>query len=201
MRFQHCSPPTAFRRDMKNRMARYLMAVRCDDLYHEREQQLIQEYAEPADTPLSISKLLNNARNLLTKRPLAWVPGQPYLTGFVGLWYMVDEAHIVSVGVRTEYRGYGIGELLVIGAIEQAMTRKANVVTLEVRVSNSIAQNLYAKYGFKKRGIRKGYYTDNREDAVIMTTDSIQEATYYQHFQGLAESNESRWGYVDRVLS
>ena len=69
-------------------------------------------------------------------------------------------------------------------------------MTLEARVSNFIAQNLYEKYGFKSVGIRKGYYSDNREDAVIMTTDSIHTEEYQDMFEGLREVYRSRWGEI-----
>ena len=114
---------------------------------------------------------------------------------------MVEEAHIVSVGVRSEYRRLGIGELLVIGAIEQAMEKPMKAVTLEVRVSNDVALNLYDKYDFQQRGVRKGYYTDDREDAYIMTTDSIQTSEYASQFYQLVQAHELRWGSSERILS
>ena len=126
--------------------------------------------------------------------------GEEFIAGFLGTWYVVDEAHIVSVGVRPAYQSQGIGEMLLIGAIEQAMARHAMVATLEVRVSNQVARNLYVKYGFKARGIRKGYYSDNREDAMIMTTDPINTPPYPKTFQKLVQAHEQRWGPAERVL-
>ena len=113
---------------------------------------------------------------------------------------MADEAHVVSVGVKGEYRSRGIGELLLIGAIEQAISQLAIVVTLEVRVSNNAAKNLYRKHGFVERGFRKSYYTDNREDATIMTTGPIQHANYQQAFRELVSQHEDRWGRSERSL-
>ena len=126
--------------------------------------------------------------------------GQDYITGFLGTWYMVDEAHIISVGVRGAFRGSGIGELLVIAAIEQAMDRRAAVVTLEVRPSNMAAINLYRKYGFKEKGLRKGYYADNREDALIMTTNSIQHPNYRDLFLEREREHRRRWGHAERIV-
>ena len=111
---------------------------------------------------------------------------------------MVDEAHIVSIGVRTEYRGLGLGELLLLAAIEQAIEYELRHVTLEVRVSNHVAQNLYKKYGFTERGLRKGYYTDNREDALIMTTPLIMTETYKTRLRDLTAAYESRRGPSER---
>ena len=96
--------------------------------------------------------------------------------------------------MRRSYRGRGVGELLLIGAIEEAYRRGASVVTLEVRPSNSIARNLYAKYGFEAKGVRKGYYADDREDALIMTAGPIGEQSYAEMFACAKETHRRRWG-------
>ncbi|MCH8870089.1 MAG: ribosomal protein S18-alanine N-acetyltransferase [Chloroflexi bacterium] len=199
-------PPTPFRRELRNRMASYLVATRRDDLGTTHEglgfaDGVSDDVEAPPNSPLFISRMLSNARGFLAKRNEAWVQGQHYIAGFLGIWYMVDEAHLVSVGVRTEHRGCGIGELLVIGGIEQAIERASATVTLEVRVSNDIAQSLYNKYGFSERGVRKGYYTDNREDALIMTTEDIQSTEFRDRLLFLSAAHQARWGYSDRLLS
>lgn len=195
-------PPTPFKRELRNRMARYLVAWRRDDL-NEPGQNVtpVTEVEAQPESPLSISRLLNSARGFLSNKNTAWVQGQQYIAGFVGTWQLVDEAHIVSIGVRTEHRGNGIGELLLVGGIEQAIEKKSSVVTLEVRASNHVALNLYKKYGFTERGIRKGYYTDNREDALIMTTEDIQTAAFRVSFESLSRAHQARWGYSDKLLS
>lgn len=194
-------PPTPFKRELRNRMARYLVAWRREDLGESvLDVGPADDAPAPTNSPLSISRLLDNARGLLAKRSSSWMQGQQYIAGFVGTWYLVDEAHIVSVGVRPQNRGHGIGELLLVGAIEQAIERGSSVVTLEVRASNDVAQNLYKKYDFTERGLRKGYYTDNREDALIMTTEEIQSASFLERFLSLSEAHEARWGYSDRLL-
>ncbi len=190
-------PPTSFTRELKNRRAKYLVAWRRADPEPEPSAPAVNIQG---NTPLSVSRLLENARSLWTRRKSAWEPGDQYIAGFVGTWYLTDEAHIVAVGVRSELRGIGIGELLLIGAAEQAMERSADVMTLEVRVSNQLAQNLYRKYGFSVRGVRKGYYTDNREDAYIMTTESLRDASYRKTFAELVELHAARWGQSERVL-
>lgn len=186
-------PPTSFRRELKNRLARYLVAWRLQD-----PPELTPQ---PAESPTRMTRLWRGATNLWNGRPIAWQPGQPYIVGFLGTWYMHDEAHIVSVGVRSDYRGFGIGELLLIGAIEQAQKRRMQAVTLEVRISNHIAQNLYKKYGFEKMGVRKGYYSDNREDALIMTASAINSLSYRQDLRALVQSHKTRWGVADRTLT
>ena len=88
--------------------------------------------------------------------------------GFAGLWTIVDEGHITNIAVHPDYRGKGIGSKLVKSLIDNSKDWYINDLTLEVRYSNKIAQNLYKKYGFIEEGIRKNYYADNKEDAVIM---------------------------------
>lgn len=93
------------------------------------------------------------------------------VVGYVGIWFVMDEGHITNVAVHSDYRGRKIGDKLVQALVE--LCRENNIVsmTLEVRVSNIVAQNLYKKYGFKLAGIRKEYYSDNKEDAMIMWND------------------------------
>ena len=119
------------------------------------------------------------------------------IAGYVSVWYQGDEAHITEIAVRETLRGKGIGELLLIGSLRAAIEYGSNVMTLEARVSNFIAQRLYEKYSFKSVGIRKGYYSDNREDAVIMTTTPIGTGEYLRMFRELQETWESRWGPID----
>ncbi|MFD2617736.1 ribosomal protein S18-alanine N-acetyltransferase [Terrilactibacillus laevilacticus] len=88
--------------------------------------------------------------------------------GYCGVWVIIDEAHITNLAVLPEYRGKKIGETLLRKVLLFAAMKRAKSVTLECRVSNHIAQNLYTKLGFKKGGIRKSYYSDNHEDAIVM---------------------------------
>ncbi|WP_052339807.1 ribosomal protein S18-alanine N-acetyltransferase [Gorillibacterium massiliense] len=93
------------------------------------------------------------------------------MAGYAGMWLIMDEAHITNIAVREKYRGYKLGERLVSELMKTASFMGAAKITLEVRVTNHIAQNLYRKLGFRDAGIRKGYYTDNNEDALIMWAD------------------------------
>jgi [ribosomal protein S18]-alanine N-acetyltransferase len=110
------------------------------------------------------------------------------IVGYVGFWLMAGEAHISTIAVTPRYRGRSLGELILVAALERAMELHAQEATLEVRVSNLPAQELYLKYGFAKVGARKGYYTDNNEDALIMTTPLLGSAEYQQRFQRLKEA-------------
>lgn len=117
-------------------------------------------------------------------------PGQ--IVGYAGMWLMIEEAHITTIAVRTGWRGKGLGELLLSTLIEQAADLGADRVTLEVRVSNEVAQALYRKYRFEIAGKRLRYYSDNNEDAYIMTTGSIADAGYLENFEGLVSALEER---------
>ena len=185
-------PPTSFRRALRNRNAGYLGAA-LDDDGGETWPQVSAGGVRDEGRPL-LSKLVGGARSVWPG-PRDRSPGQRFLIGFVGTLYVVDEAHIVSVGVRTEYRGRGIGELLLIGAVARAIDVGMSSTTLEVRVSNRAARGLYRKYGLTQRGLRKGYYSDDREDAAIMTADAIGLPPYRERFRRLVEGHQARWGY------
>lgn len=90
------------------------------------------------------------------------------IIGFCGMWIVIDSAQITNVAVLTEARGLGIGEGLMREAMKAAKNAGAETMSLEVRVTNTVAQNLYRKLQFQDGGIRKGYYTDNGEDALVM---------------------------------
>lgn len=90
------------------------------------------------------------------------------VVGYGGMWLVVDEAHITNIAVHKDYRGMGVGKKIVESLIEEAKRRKLDAMTLEVRQSNYVARHLYEKYGFVPFGRRKGYYSDNNEDAIIM---------------------------------
>lgn len=93
------------------------------------------------------------------------------LIGYGGMWTVIDEAHITNIAVRKLYQGKKLGEALLTSLKEAAKQLGMSRMTLEVRVSNTVAQNLYKKLGFYTVGTRKGYYSDNNEDAYIMWVD------------------------------
>jgi len=101
-----------------------------------------------------------------------------FLAGVVGIWTPVDQAHIVVIASRPSERGRGVGELMMIATIAEAINKGAISSTLEVRKSNLVARSLYQKYGFTDVGIRHRYYIDNREDAVIMSTPTLADFDY-----------------------
>ena len=176
-------PPTSYRREMKNKLAEYTVCVQ-DGEYVTVENKSGKR---------RLFGLLGRRRGEPT------VLYRQMLIGFVGLWFMAGEAHIVAIAVRDSYRRRGLGELLLIGAIEMGLRRGQEVVTLEARVSNEAAKALYAKYGFKEVGLRRGYYSDNNEDAVIMSTDTLTSEAFQAMFEERREAFDERYGEADRL--
>ena len=189
-------PPTPFKREMENRRAKYLIA------WDPRRRAVLQSDPERpvgmAGAPAGglLGRLLGGLKGYLSPGGHEDPNSSEDLSvvGFLGLWFMSDEAHITSIAVSESWRGKGVGELLLLGSLELAMCREASAVSLEARVSNHVAQTLYLKYGFEKVGIRKAYYTDNREDATIMTTRPINAAEYQAKFRDLKQAYQRRYG-------
>jgi ribosomal-protein-alanine N-acetyltransferase len=95
------------------------------------------------------------------------------VVAYGGMWVILDEAHITNVAVHPDMRGYHFGEAMMRGLMDRARELGARRMTLEVRRSNLVAQNLYRKLGFVQLGVRRGYYTDTHEDALIMWKDPL----------------------------
>lgn len=107
------------------------------------------------------------------------------LIGYAGSWHVLEEAHITNIAVSPDYRRKKIGEALLTSIIKDCREEGVKYITLEVRVSNTPAINLYEKYGFKSLGTRKGYYQNNNEDALIMWTENM----FYDKFKEIYEKN------------
>nr|WP_315020261.1 ribosomal protein S18-alanine N-acetyltransferase [uncultured Aminipila sp.] len=120
-------------------------------------------FAEPWSEEAFKSDIMENDRAFYI---VAEIDGR--LAGYAGLWVIVDEGHITNVAVAPENRRKGIGRAIVATLIEVAEENGLNSFTLEVRESNLAAQALYREFKFKPAGIRKGYYLDNGENAIIM---------------------------------
>lgn len=182
-------PPSAYRKEIQeNRYAHYIIV---------RDTRLqAPPPIERHDSPRRAFPL-----NLLPARPATSPsPDISTIVGFAGLWLMVDEAHITTIAVHPDYRGRGVGETLLSALIGIAYEIGARMVTLEVRVSNSVAQNLYRKYGFKEAGIRRRYYSDNHEDALIMWTDEITSHSYRERYLQLRTALAARMQAAERQI-
>lgn len=185
----------SLKRDLNNKYARYLVAYWPETTDSEPGPDLPdlpRTDDEPGDASLW-GRMVRGVRDMVGRQHASESQFRD-IAGYVGLWFQGNETHITEIAVREEFRGKGIGELLLIGSVRVAMEHGSTVLTLEARVSNFIAQRLYEKYGFKEVGIRKNYYSDNREDAVIMTTSPIHTADYQEKFRRLQETYLGRWG-------
>src|SRR5262249_26635486 len=169
-------PSSAYRKELQdNRWAHYIVV---------RDKQIAEEQIVGLQEPEKTRRSRVFPLSLLSNRPIAALqsPELAAIVGFAGLWLMVDEAHVTTIALHPEFRGRGLGELLLVNLIDISYNIGAKWVTLEVRVSNYIAQNLYRKYGFREAGLRHRYYSDNQEDALIMWTEEINSPTYKQKF-------------------
>jgi len=100
------------------------------------------------------------------------------VAGYGGMMFTRKEAHVTNIAVAPELHGVGIGTRLLLTLVTEAVARSCDRISLEVRVSNSIAQSLYEKFGFSVEGVRKGYYVETNEDALIMWADEIDSPEY-----------------------
>ncbi|MGC8633653.1 MAG: ribosomal protein S18-alanine N-acetyltransferase [Candidatus Limnocylindrales bacterium] len=128
--------------------------------------------------------------NRLARYVVAWANDR--IVGYAGLWQMVDEAHVTTFAVAPDCRRQGVGEALLTELLGIAESVGASVATLEVRVSNLPARRLYEKYGFRPVGVRPRYYTDNNEDALIMTTPELRSREMRERLRRLAADLEAR---------
>jgi len=182
----------SFKQELRNRLACYMVVAK------PRGIKAAKQNADNKGFWQRLLHLFDHDRFFGEEIPS---PPKEYIVGIAGFWMMADEAHITTLAVRDAYRRQGIGERLLIQVIEMAAQLNANMVTLEARISNKQAQALYEKYEFQKVAVRRAYYTDNGEDAVLMTTDSLTSNTFQSHFQQLKQSHMHRWGelYVNEL--
>ena len=176
-------PPTNYRNELQNRLAHYIVVY--------KEGEPVNTKPHPLNTGFFSRVRGWFRRNQKTPDKLL---KEHHIVGFAGCWILADEAHITEIAVRESYRRQGIGQLLIITLIEMGVKLKADLATLEVRISNTAAQNLYEKFGFEKVGLRKGYYTDNREDALIMTISDIKSPVFQTKLSQLKQALVQRWG-------
>jgi len=129
-----------------------------------------RSFPTPWSRAAFVSELLDNDRAHYMVARLKTEAG-PRVVGYIGMWIIAGEGHITNVAVHPDYRQRGIGRRLLEAAADLCRSCAARRMTLEVRVSNIVAQRLYEDIGFVSAGIRKGYYRDNNEDAIIMWKD------------------------------
>lgn len=189
--FGSSTPHTPYSRELRREGTRYLVAERSrsvDEVQTRRERAV----GWSSNVFRRLSLLLNGSgtgdSGLVSSRML--------IAGFVGVLTAMEQAHIVVIAVRPDERGGGVGDLLMMSALKEALDSGASIATLEVRKSNIVARSLYRKYGFIDVGIRHKYY-ENNEDAVIMTLMGLRGL----HFRRLLERRmfvyENRWGRLE----
>ena len=115
----------------------------------------------------------------------------PSIIGYGGMWRMYDEAHVTTIGVRHDLQHHGHGRIIFAGLVQAAYDMGAKWVTLEVRTTNENAMKIYETFGFKVIGRRKGYYTDNGEDAIVMWSDSIHAPRFRRAYEANLERIEA----------
>ena len=114
------------------------------------------------------------------------------LAGYAGTWHILEEAHITTIAIAPEYRHRHYAQALLKRVIDDCYLAKIKYITLEVRVSNTAAINLYSKYGFSSFGTRKGYYQDNNEDALIMWTKNIFFDEFKNNYENVIKALEDK---------
>jgi [ribosomal protein S18]-alanine N-acetyltransferase len=178
---------SSFHHELRNKLAHYIV------VYHNNNNTHVQNTGHNASVWEKTTSYIKN----LFEHDRFFGTGTSYdkekLAGMAGIWMMVDEAHVVTIGVKRAHQKKGLGEWLLISIIDMATRLGAKVVTLEVRVSNVSAQKLYEKYSFSIAGTRKKYYSDNGEDGYIMTTDELDSEEFKTRFQRLKAEHAQRW--------
>ena len=133
----------------------------------------VLSFALPWPEKSYVFELTENPTTLALVVEIIPPAAKPLVIGMAVIWMLIDEAHIATIAIHPEFRGYGYGKNLLAEALRQSIQRGAILATLEVRENNLLAQQMYTKFGFTIVGRRFHYYKDNNEDAVLMTLDNL----------------------------
>ena len=187
-------PPTNFPRELENKLAYYIVVYDTKDTSPQSDPKPAGREIQPG--------FLDRVRKIFsrTQIPKEESPEEVSILGYAGMWIMADEAHVTSIASHKEHRHQGIGETLLISLVELAIVKHARIVTLEARVSNQVAQNLYYKFNFDKLGVRKAYYLDNKEDAVIMSTEYIGSPSFREKLSKVKQAYFQKFGTFTNQL-
>ena len=184
--FPDLFPPTSFSRELKRDRATVLVAE-------------VTENATGWEKLVPTRQNNVSGPNLYRSGYTGHVKGQKFLIGLLMFWEMAGEAHIMSVGVRRNFRRRGIGELLMFDCFSKCVQSNYNTMSLEVRSSNEVAQALYLKHGFLVEGVRKAYYSDNREDAFIMNARNILSPSHLKRMSDLKKRYTESYGQLTEI--
>ena len=150
-------PARAFESELANAFARYRVAAET-----------------PAPRPSALDEVRDRLPRWLAER--LGGPSRRGIVGFMGVWYMVDQLHLVTIAVAPHWQGHGVGQRLLLDCVDIAVEAELKTIVLEVRVTNARARALYDRFGFRRTGTLRGYYRDNDEDADVMLLDLTPEA-------------------------
>jgi [ribosomal protein S18]-alanine N-acetyltransferase len=135
-------------------------------------------YPRPWSLTLFLSEIAQrNTRTYLVARD------EGYVIGYAGMMFTGREAHVTNIAVDPEYQGRKVGSRLLLALITEAIAKGADTLSLEVRVSNIGAQNMYARFGFETSSVRRGYYVETREDAYVMLVRDARSTEYRLRLQ------------------
>ena len=176
--FSNPWPESAYRRELRNAEGNHYIVLR----QRSGSEVESQNVAEQRGRLLLLPLLRKPERRVADP-----------IIGFAVMWILFDESHVTTIGIAPEFRGQGLGELLLLNLFDAAIRRNGQWLTLEVRVTNRTAQALYEKYGFTRQGVRRHYYSDNGEDADIMWSASLREPAYRERIEQLRESLFARF--------
>jgi [ribosomal protein S18]-alanine N-acetyltransferase len=152
---------------------------------HLRGVLAIEQQTNPH--PWSLGLFMGELR-MPTSRDYVVALERHHVVGFSGLMVTGDEGHVTNVAVHPDFRRRGIAARLLCSTMDAAIARGVQAVTLEVRASNTAAQELYRRFGFAPGGIRRNYYSDIREDALIMWAHDVDAARYRERLDTIAAS-------------
>lgn len=162
------------------------MILEIRPMRHEDIPRVMEIERECFPTPWHESAYITELSNRSAYYVVACTEGK--VVGYAGMWLIMDEAHITTLGVAKQFRRLRIGERILVALLDESIRRGIRRATLEVRQSNTVAQKLYTKYGFTPAAIRRGYYTDNNEDAVVMWIDNLNNPDFRRRYRELKEN-------------
>lgn len=188
------APPFSFEKMKPNDIPAVMAVERRAFTLHWSEHTYRHELLENKHAHYYVLRHRSSTTPSRWSRLLRWLrrDPEPPVIGYGGFWMITDEAHISTIAVEMGWRGHGLGEYLLASMIAQAMDMRAVQVTLEVRETNRVAQNLYRKYGFEITGKRLNYYQDNHENAFLMIVSGVHTPEYQEKFRRLASMLPAR---------
>ncbi|MHB8170576.1 MAG: ribosomal protein S18-alanine N-acetyltransferase [Thermincolia bacterium] len=148
------------------------MDIRYTSLGWEHLDEILTIEAVSFSTPWSRQSFIHELSDNVLASYVVALDGDK-VAGYAGMWIIIDEAHLTNVAVHPDYRGRGIGVGLLEELLNRAVKLGADRMTLEVRESNQAARHLYTRMGFRPMGLRKGYYSDTKEDAILMWKEDM----------------------------